>query len=300
MARSGFPGCSFDCRRVDWRGRDPGTRRPVPPWRRRKRRGDTRSIHGATNRLRAATTGTSRPGDGEGPFAAFRCPGTLNTFMDIQRACAEPRVQRNRDTSGRPTGGWLMARFDERFIDEVRARTGLADLVGRYVTLKKDGRKHKGLCPFHAGEDAQLHGGGREGIFPLLRLLRPRRRHRLSATDREPGVPGRRGTAGPGRRAGAARGREAAQEEHRAAGRGRTEAARGRTRGARGTGGAGGNAAARERAAQGLGAMAGGGADLRGLTRRCVPARGAGAGPGALSSVVHAAYAPGHGILDAG
>ena len=35
------------------------------------------------------------------------------------------------------------------FLDDVRARTGLADLIGRRVRLVKRGREHTGLCPFH-------------------------------------------------------------------------------------------------------------------------------------------------------
>ena len=58
-----------------------------------------------------------------------------------------------------------MARFDERFIDEVRARTGLADLVGRYVTLRKAGREHLGLCPFHAERTPSFTVVGEKGFF---------------------------------------------------------------------------------------------------------------------------------------
>ncbi len=39
--------------------------------------------------------------------------------------------------------------FPAQFIDEVRARVGLADVVGRRVKLTRRGREHSGLCPFH-------------------------------------------------------------------------------------------------------------------------------------------------------
>ncbi len=39
--------------------------------------------------------------------------------------------------------------FPPAFLDEVRARTGLAELIGRRVRLVKRGREHLGLCPFH-------------------------------------------------------------------------------------------------------------------------------------------------------
>lgn len=39
--------------------------------------------------------------------------------------------------------------FPPEFLDEIRARVSLPDLVGRRVKLKKRGREHEGLCPFH-------------------------------------------------------------------------------------------------------------------------------------------------------
>ena len=35
------------------------------------------------------------------------------------------------------------------FLDEIRARLSLADVIGRKVKLVKKGREHSGLCPFH-------------------------------------------------------------------------------------------------------------------------------------------------------
>ncbi|MGE0111944.1 DNA primase [Aquabacterium sp.] len=37
----------------------------------------------------------------------------------------------------------------QSFIQDLLARTDVADIVGRYVTLKKAGINYKGLCPFH-------------------------------------------------------------------------------------------------------------------------------------------------------
>src|SRR4051794_21458221 len=39
--------------------------------------------------------------------------------------------------------------FPPGFLDELRARISLADLVGRRVRLTRRGREHSGLCPFH-------------------------------------------------------------------------------------------------------------------------------------------------------
>jgi DNA primase len=39
--------------------------------------------------------------------------------------------------------------FTPEFLDEIRARVPLADVIGRRVKLVKRGREHQGLCPFH-------------------------------------------------------------------------------------------------------------------------------------------------------
>lgn len=39
--------------------------------------------------------------------------------------------------------------FSDAFLDDLRSRVDLAALVGRRVALKKAGREHSGLCPFH-------------------------------------------------------------------------------------------------------------------------------------------------------
>ena len=42
-----------------------------------------------------------------------------------------------------------MGRIPEDTIQQIRDRVDIADLVGRFVSLKKAGRSFKGLCPFH-------------------------------------------------------------------------------------------------------------------------------------------------------
>lgn len=39
--------------------------------------------------------------------------------------------------------------FPPRFLDDIRERVVLADVVGRRVKLVRKGREHSGLCPFH-------------------------------------------------------------------------------------------------------------------------------------------------------
>ncbi|HTZ70304.1 MAG TPA: CHC2 zinc finger domain-containing protein, partial [Acetobacteraceae bacterium] len=42
-----------------------------------------------------------------------------------------------------------MARLPDSFLEELRARTPLAALIGRRVKLSRSGRNWKGCCPFH-------------------------------------------------------------------------------------------------------------------------------------------------------
>lgn len=42
-----------------------------------------------------------------------------------------------------------MARIPQQFIDEVREKANIVDVVGQYVQLKKSGKNYLGLCPFH-------------------------------------------------------------------------------------------------------------------------------------------------------
>ena len=42
-----------------------------------------------------------------------------------------------------------MARIPEDLIDSIRSQADIVDIVSDYVTLRKTGRNHMGLCPFH-------------------------------------------------------------------------------------------------------------------------------------------------------
>ncbi len=42
-----------------------------------------------------------------------------------------------------------MSRIPDATIDEIRDRSNIVDLIGRFVSLKRAGRSYKGLCPFH-------------------------------------------------------------------------------------------------------------------------------------------------------
>ena len=53
----------------------------------------------------------------------------------------------------------------EEFIREVRERTDLVQLIGKYVALKKAGNAYKGLCPFHQEKTPSFNVNPDRGFF---------------------------------------------------------------------------------------------------------------------------------------
>jgi len=53
----------------------------------------------------------------------------------------------------------------EATIREIRDRTDIVGLIGRYVELKPAGRNHKGLCPFHDEKSPSFNVSPDRGIF---------------------------------------------------------------------------------------------------------------------------------------
>lgn len=56
-------------------------------------------------------------------------------------------------------------RFSPRFLDEIRDRASLGDLVGRKVKLARAGRELKGLCPFHTEKTPSFHVVEDKGFY---------------------------------------------------------------------------------------------------------------------------------------
>ncbi|MGB8274677.1 MAG: DNA primase [Alphaproteobacteria bacterium] len=56
-------------------------------------------------------------------------------------------------------------RFSPEFLDELRARAPLADVVSRRVRLKKRGRDYLGLCPFHKEKTASFTVNEEKGFY---------------------------------------------------------------------------------------------------------------------------------------
>src|SRR6185295_15802448 len=55
--------------------------------------------------------------------------------------------------------------FPPGFLDELRSRISLADLVGRRVRLVRRGREHSGLCPFHNEKTPSFYVVQDKGFF---------------------------------------------------------------------------------------------------------------------------------------
>ncbi|MGD9615466.1 MAG: DNA primase [Alphaproteobacteria bacterium] len=55
--------------------------------------------------------------------------------------------------------------FPPGFLDELRSRVSLADLVGRRVRLTRRGREHSGLCPFHNEKTPSFYVVEDKGFF---------------------------------------------------------------------------------------------------------------------------------------
>ncbi len=56
-------------------------------------------------------------------------------------------------------------RFPPQFLDELRTRTSLADVIGRKVKLTKKGREHTGLCPFHSEKTPSFTVSEEKGFY---------------------------------------------------------------------------------------------------------------------------------------
>jgi DNA primase len=59
----------------------------------------------------------------------------------------------------------VAGKIPERTIDEIRDRTDILSLIGKYVPLKKAGRNFVGLCPFHAEKTPSFSVNPEKGIF---------------------------------------------------------------------------------------------------------------------------------------
>lgn len=59
----------------------------------------------------------------------------------------------------------MAGRISETVIHQILERVNLADLIGQQVKLKKAGRNHTGLCPFHADKDPSFSVNPEKGFY---------------------------------------------------------------------------------------------------------------------------------------
>jgi len=51
------------------------------------------------------------------------------------------------------------------FLDEIRARVPLSDIVGRRIALQRAGREYKAPCPFHAEKTPSFYINDQKSFF---------------------------------------------------------------------------------------------------------------------------------------
>ncbi|MGH7803758.1 MAG: DNA primase, partial [Candidatus Binatia bacterium] len=59
----------------------------------------------------------------------------------------------------------MSARFADDSVAQVRDRTNIVEVISRYVSLKRSGRGHMGLCPFHGEKTPSFSVSGERGFF---------------------------------------------------------------------------------------------------------------------------------------
>jgi DNA primase len=55
--------------------------------------------------------------------------------------------------------------FSPEFLDELRSRIGMVDLVGRRVRLTRKGEEYAGFCPFHHDIASSFYVVEDQGVF---------------------------------------------------------------------------------------------------------------------------------------
>mgnify|MGYP006121443523 FL=1 len=55
--------------------------------------------------------------------------------------------------------------YSDRFLEDLRNRSVLADVIGRRIKLSKKGREHMGLCPFHKEKTPSFTVNEEKGFY---------------------------------------------------------------------------------------------------------------------------------------
>ena len=79
-------------------------------------------------------------------------------------------AMRSCHTGRRFAARWPDMALPQHFMDELRRRVTLSDVIGKRVVLKKRGNRRTGLCPFHNEKTPSFHVRDDEGLLSLLWL----------------------------------------------------------------------------------------------------------------------------------
>lgn len=58
-----------------------------------------------------------------------------------------------------------MRRFQSDFLQQLKDRVDIADIIGSYVTLKKKGSRYWGCCPFHQEKTPSFSVSSEKGLY---------------------------------------------------------------------------------------------------------------------------------------
>src|SRR5580698_10506061 len=64
-----------------------------------------------------------------------------------------------------PDGDKCLVRFDDRFLEELKSRLRLSDVIGRSVKLRRQGREFVGLSPFNKERTPSFFVNDDKGFF---------------------------------------------------------------------------------------------------------------------------------------
>ena len=59
----------------------------------------------------------------------------------------------------------MASRFPAHWLDELRSRSDIVQIISGYVGLKKSGRKYWGLCPFHGEKTASFSVDAEQQLY---------------------------------------------------------------------------------------------------------------------------------------